>query len=198
MEELSYVFTQYFVSCFHVRFYFSLPLIFTLLATPCWPLAFPIFLPSLWISVFFSLRNSSPLFSKTRSSSFSVVHVSVNIQNNAEKTRLCCCCCFFPKSPGGHLISFQIKLWEDAFGLLRAARGAPLLTFLRQCVDVIQSVLSPSRFRLLRVVIGESFKCFCPTLGGWPKRESGGMDLAWMHHVKRVRFRIWQPRYKLW
>ena len=35
--------------------------------------------------------------------------------------------------------------------------------FLRQCVDVIQSVLSPSRFRLVRVVvIGESFKCFCP------------------------------------
>ena len=32
MEELSYVFTQYFVSCVHVRFYFSPPLIFTLLA----------------------------------------------------------------------------------------------------------------------------------------------------------------------
>ena len=33
MEELSYVLTQYFVSCVHVRFYFSLPLIFTLLAS---------------------------------------------------------------------------------------------------------------------------------------------------------------------
>ena len=33
MEELSYVLTQYFVSCVHFRFYFSLPLIFTLLAT---------------------------------------------------------------------------------------------------------------------------------------------------------------------
>ena len=32
VEELSYVLTQYFVSCVHVRFYFSLPLIFTLLA----------------------------------------------------------------------------------------------------------------------------------------------------------------------
>ena len=32
MEELSYVLTQYFVSCVHDRFYFSLPLIFTLLA----------------------------------------------------------------------------------------------------------------------------------------------------------------------
>ena len=34
MEELSYVLTQYFVSCVHVRFYSSLPLIFTLLAAP--------------------------------------------------------------------------------------------------------------------------------------------------------------------
>ena len=32
MEELSYVLTQYFVSCVHVRFQFSLPLILTLLA----------------------------------------------------------------------------------------------------------------------------------------------------------------------
>ena len=30
MEELSYVLTQYFVSCVHVRFYFSLPLHFHL------------------------------------------------------------------------------------------------------------------------------------------------------------------------
>ena len=32
MEELSYMLTQYFVSCVHVRFYLSLPLIFALLA----------------------------------------------------------------------------------------------------------------------------------------------------------------------
>ena len=32
MEELSYVLTQYFVTCVHVPFYFSLPLIFALLA----------------------------------------------------------------------------------------------------------------------------------------------------------------------
>ena len=32
MEELSYMLTQYFISCVHVRFYFSLPFIFTLLA----------------------------------------------------------------------------------------------------------------------------------------------------------------------
>ena len=31
------------------------------------------------------IRNSSPLFSITRSSSFSVIHVSENIKNNAEK-----------------------------------------------------------------------------------------------------------------
>ena len=41
MEELSYVqyFTQYFASCVYVRFYFSLPLIFTLLAASIshWP-----------------------------------------------------------------------------------------------------------------------------------------------------------------
>ena len=53
--------------------------------SPCWPLAFLIFSPPLWISMFFFLRNSSPLFSITRSSSFSFIHVSVHIKNNAEK-----------------------------------------------------------------------------------------------------------------
>ena len=53
--------------------------------SPCWPLAFLIFSSPLWISMFFFLRNSSPLFSVNRSSSFSVIHVSVNIKNNAEK-----------------------------------------------------------------------------------------------------------------
>ena len=61
MEELSYVLTQYFVSCVHVRFYFSLPHIFTL--------------PVASIFMFFFLQNSSLLFSITRSSSFSVIHV---------------------------------------------------------------------------------------------------------------------------
>ena len=50
----------------------------------CWPLAFLIFSPPLRISMFFVLRNSSPLFSITRSSSFSVTHVSVNVKNNAD------------------------------------------------------------------------------------------------------------------
>ena len=85
MEELSYVFTQYLVSCVHVRFYLSPPLIFTLLAASI------SHLPPLWISMFFSLRNSSPLFSITRSSSFSLIHVSVNTKITPKKIRLCCC-----------------------------------------------------------------------------------------------------------
>ena len=83
--------------------------------SPCWPLAFLIFSPPLWISMFFFLRNSSPLFSITRSSSFSVIHVSVNTKNNAEKDTTLLLF-FLSKSPGGHVISFQIKLWV-AFGL---------------------------------------------------------------------------------
>ena len=77
MEELSYLLTQYFVSCVHVRFYFSLPLIFTLLAASIShfltaALNFHVFLPTKFVSI-------------TRSSSFFVIHVSVNIKNNAEK-----------------------------------------------------------------------------------------------------------------
>ena len=108
MGKLSYVLTQYFVFCVHVRFYFSLPLIFTLLAAN-------IFSPPLWISMFCLLRNSSPLFSITRSSPFSVIYVSVNIKNNAEKDTTLLLFSL-SKSPGGHVISFQIKPWV-AFGL---------------------------------------------------------------------------------
>ena len=55
--------------------------------------------------MFFFLRNSSPLFSITRSSSFSVIHVSVNIKNNVEKdTEMLF---FLSKSPGSQAISFQ-------------------------------------------------------------------------------------------
>ena len=83
--------------------------------SPCWPLAFLIFSPPLWISMFFFLRNSSPLFSITRSSSFSVVNVRVNIKNIAEKD-MTLLLFFLSKSPGGHAISFQIEPWV-AFGL---------------------------------------------------------------------------------
>ena len=111
MEESSYVLTQYFVSCVHVRLYFSLPLIFTLLAA-----SISHFLTAALTFLFFSLRNSSPLFSITRSSSFSVIHVSANIKNNAEKDTTLLLF-FLSKSPGNHVISFQIKPWV-AFGLL--------------------------------------------------------------------------------
>ena len=60
--------------------FFSLPLIFTLLASPCWPRAFLIFLPPLWNFHVFFQQNSSPFFLITRSSSFSVIHVSENIE----------------------------------------------------------------------------------------------------------------------
>ena len=98
MEELSYVLTQYFVSCVHVRFYFSLPHIFTLLATSishCLTAAlnFHFFLPTKFVSI-------------TRSSSFSVIHVSVNIKNNVEKDTTLLLF-FLCKSPRGHAISFR-------------------------------------------------------------------------------------------
>ena len=53
--------------------------------SPCWPLAFLIVSQPLWIFMFFFLQNSSLLFSITRSSSFSVIHASVNFKNNVEK-----------------------------------------------------------------------------------------------------------------
>ena len=103
------ILTQYFVSCVHVRFYFSLPIIFTLLAagiSHC--------LTAALIFMFFFLQNSSLPFSITRSSSFSVIQVSVNIKNNVEKDTTLLF--FLSKRPGGHAISFQIKPWV-AFGL---------------------------------------------------------------------------------
>ena len=59
MEELSYVLTQYFVSCVHVRFYFSLPLIFTLLTASishCFTAAlnFHVFLPTKFVCFVFN------------------------------------------------------------------------------------------------------------------------------------------------
>ena len=65
--------------------------------------------------LFFFLQNSPLLFSITRSSSFSVIHVSVNIKNNVEKDTTLLLF-FLSKSPSDHAISFQIKPWV-AFGL---------------------------------------------------------------------------------
>ena len=112
MEELSHVLTQYFVSCVVFMFTF---ICHCRSFSPYWLLSFLIFSPPLLIYSFFFLQNSSPLFSITRSSSFSVIHVSVNIKNNAEKDTTLLLF-FLSKSPGGHVISFQIKPWV-AFGL---------------------------------------------------------------------------------
>ena len=95
MEELSYVLTQYFVSCVHVRFYFSLPLIFTLLAASishCLTAAlnFHVFLPTKFVS--FVFNHSLQLF----------------LSNNVEKDTTLLLL-FLSKSPGGHAISFQVK-----------------------------------------------------------------------------------------
>ena len=101
MEELL---TQYFVSCVDVRFCFSLPLSFTLLATSishCLTAAlnFYVFLPTKFFS--FVLSHQLQL-------SFSVIHMSVNIKNNVEKDTTLLLF-FLSKSPGRHAISFQIK-----------------------------------------------------------------------------------------
>ena len=97
-DILSPVFMFAFI--FHV-----LLLIFTLLAASI----ISHFLTSaLNFHVFLFLQNSSLLFPITRSSSFSVIHVSVNIKNNVEKDTTLLLFFLF-KSPGGHAISFQIK-----------------------------------------------------------------------------------------
>ena len=109
MEELSHVLTQYFVSCVHVRFYFSLPLIFTLLAASishCLTAAFNfhVFLPTKFVSCFQSLALA-----------LSVIHASVDIKRKVEKDTTLLRF-FLSKSPGGHALSLQIKPWV-AFGL---------------------------------------------------------------------------------
>ena len=94
VEELLYVLTQYFVSCV-LRFYFSMPLIFTLLAASishCLTAAlnFHVFLPTKFVS--FVFNHSLQLF----------------LSNNVEKDTTLLLF-FLSKSPGGHVISFQIK-----------------------------------------------------------------------------------------
>ena len=111
MEELSYVLTEDFFSWVHVRFYFYFTTAHFLLAGR-WHFSFSHCRYEIFR--FFFQRNSSPLFSITRSSSFSVIHVSVNITNNVEKDTTLFF--FLSKSPGGHEISFQIKPWV-LFGL---------------------------------------------------------------------------------
>ena len=71
MDELSFVLTQYFVSCVHIRFYFSLPLIFTLLVAS--------------ISHFLTAAKKFSCFSRSNEMgffSFTVINVNVDIKNN--------------------------------------------------------------------------------------------------------------------
>ena len=79
MEELSHVLIQYFVSCVHVTFIFHCPSFSPYAAkiSHCLTAALNFH--------FFLTKNSSLLFSITRSSSFSVIRLSVNIKNNVEK-----------------------------------------------------------------------------------------------------------------
>ena len=65
--------------------------------SPSGPLAFLILSPPLWSFMFFFLQHSSLLFSITRSSSFSVIHVSVNNKNNVEKDETLLLLFFFLK-----------------------------------------------------------------------------------------------------
>ena len=82
MEELLYVLTQYFVSSVHVRFYFSLPHIFTLLgACLTAALNFHVFLPTKFVSFVFN-----------------------HLLSQKDTTLLLF---FLSKRPGGHAISFR-------------------------------------------------------------------------------------------
>ena len=81
----------------------------------CWPLAFLIFSRLHEIFFFFFQRNSSPLFSITRSSSFSVIHLGVNIKNNVEKDTTLFL--FFSKSPGPSKLNLELDLGCYAYWL---------------------------------------------------------------------------------
>ena len=82
MEELSYVLTQYFVSCVRVRFYFLVPLISTLLAA-----SISHFLTTaIKFSCFSSGRKEIRLLSFISGScSFSVIHINVDIEIYSQK-----------------------------------------------------------------------------------------------------------------
>ena len=72
--------------------------------SPCWPLAFLIFSPPQWNFHVFLPTKFDAFFLIARASSFSVIHVSVDIKNNFEKYSALFLF-FLSKSPGGHAIS---------------------------------------------------------------------------------------------
>ena len=100
MEELSYVLTKNFVACVPVRFYFFHTAHF-LLAGRC------NFLFSHRCYEIFMLlfqENSSPLFSITRSSSFYVINVSVNVKNIVQKNSIFTLMCLWCGRTGGRAV----------------------------------------------------------------------------------------------
>ena len=70
-------------------------------------------------------RDSSPLFLITRSSSFSVIHVSLDIKKNVAKDSTLLLS-FFSKSPGGHAISPK-KTPRAACGIIPVNCGIPVV-----------------------------------------------------------------------
>ena len=94
-SNLSYVLNKDFVSCVHVRFYFfTAGAHFHLAAS---------------ISHFITAAMKFSCFSSNEirlRSSFSVIHVSVNIKTNVEKDTTCSFF-FLSKSPGGNAIFFR-------------------------------------------------------------------------------------------
>ena len=92
---------QYFVSCVHVRFYFSLPLIFTLLAS-----SISLCLTAALNFMYFFLQNLS-LFN--HSLQLFLRYPRECKHKKKHRKRQDFVVVFLCKSPGGHAISFQIK-----------------------------------------------------------------------------------------
>ena len=84
MKELSYVLTKNFVACIPVRFYSSLPLIFTSLGA-----SISHFLTTAGVTAavkfLFFCHDEIRVLCFTRSSSFSDIHVGVDIKSNVEE-----------------------------------------------------------------------------------------------------------------
>ena len=110
MEELSYVLTRDFVSCFPV-FFFSLPLNFTLLAA-----SISHFLTAAMKFSCFSSIEIRLLCFQSLALALPGFHVSVNIKNNVEKDTTLSFFFSLSKSPGGHAISFHTCLYWCACG----------------------------------------------------------------------------------
>ena len=117
MEELSYVLTKTFLLVFLFAFIFLTAAHFYLAGRSLLTASISHFLtPAMKFSFFFQ-RNSSPLFLITRSSSFSVIHVSVDIKNNIEQDSTLLLF-LLSKSPGGNAIHHQKHLELPAVSYL--------------------------------------------------------------------------------